>query len=164
MWQFYRKWLLTALSHTPGVADLWSSMTGAILGVVVHIVPEAQPVVIDLAWQIPVWTFLMVFLVRLISAPYWIFSQQETALQSAESLLAKIREDRPLSFNGLSLGRCIQPRRLGPSIIGRIGLEFENISDQRIYWHIEELFYKHRGERVDIPPSSAGNNYDELRV
>jgi len=109
-------------------------LIGAILGVLAHFVPEAQSVVTNLVWQIPVWTFLVVFLVRLVSAPYWIFSQQKTALQNSESHLARISEDRPLSFNGLSLGRCVQPHPpYGVWIVKRIELGFENVSDQRIY-------------------------------
>ena len=52
--------------------------------------------VTDLVWQIPIWTFLVVFLVRLGSAPYWIFSQQETAREDAEGKLARISEDRQI--------------------------------------------------------------------
>jgi hypothetical protein len=74
MRESYKKWFTTSISHSIGIADLWSSITGAMLAVLVHFVPQSQLVVTKLAWQVPLWMFAAAVLARVILSPYWIYS------------------------------------------------------------------------------------------
>jgi hypothetical protein len=156
MRQFYWKWLKTALSHSLGIADLCSSTAGAICGVLVHYVPESQSLVTNLTWQIPLWTLGAIVVVRMLLAPYWMFS----ALKHVEDTLARISEDRPFRFSEFILGSSVQPHHSQMIwIINDIALEFENLSDRRISWTIKELFFEYRGTRTEIPLAPGSGPY-----
>jgi hypothetical protein len=110
------------------------------------------------SWWIAFAIFLIALVVLLVRIPYEIYSEQKTRIEELEHKLCRISEDRPLSFNGLSVEHCVQSRPpYGPWIIDRIGLEFENMGDQRISWTITEFFYEKAGVKLAIPlPVGAG--------
>jgi hypothetical protein len=77
---FYGKWLWVAFSKSLGIADLIASVIAAIAAVVVHYTPQAQRVMTDLAWQIPIWSLAAVALVRFLFAPYWIWREDQDVI------------------------------------------------------------------------------------
>jgi hypothetical protein len=94
----------------------------------------------------------------LILSGYQLWKPERTKAIELQRQLARISEDRPLSFTGLSLGRYIQPRPpYGDWLIERIELGFENTGAQRLRWTIKDFFYEDRGIRTAIPlPAGAG--------
>ena len=61
-------------------------------------------------WWIALAIFVISLFVLLVRMPYRLYAEQRTVIYSLNDRLARISEDRPLSFNGLSLGRYVQPR------------------------------------------------------
>lgn len=76
---YYRKLLYTALKHTIGPIDLLAGVAGAILGIADHYLPERQ-IMVSLGWQIPIWSFVLIVVVRLIAAPYWMAQEEAEKL------------------------------------------------------------------------------------
>lgn len=94
----------------------------------------------------------------LIGSAYQLWKPERTKVLELQGQLAKIREDRPLSFTGLSLEHFVQPRPpRGPWIIDRISLGFENTGAERIGWRFEELFLEYQGPRtaLTLPPEAG---------
>ncbi len=96
----------------------------------------------------------------LILSAYSLWKTERTKVQDLQTQLAKIREDRPLSFTGLALERCVQPRPpYGEWIIERIELGFENTGAERISWTLKEFFFEYGGTRRDVPLPAAAGRY-----
>jgi hypothetical protein len=89
---------------------------------------------------------------------YSLWKPERAKVNDLQIQLAKIREDRPLAFTGLALGRNRQPRPpYGDWIIERIELGFENTGAERISWTLSEFFFEYQGVRTDVPlPAGAG--------
>jgi hypothetical protein len=110
------------------------------------------------SWLIALAIFLVSLLVLLVRIPYGLYAEQRTFINERNEKLARISEDRPLIFNGLSIGRYVQPHPPhGDWIIERIELGFENTGAERICWTLPELFFDYQGTRRTIPlPAVAG--------
>jgi hypothetical protein len=102
--------------------------------------------------------FLISLFVLLVRVPYRLYAEQRTTMNGLNDQIARITEDRPLSFTGLSIEHCVQARPpYGEWNIERIELGFENTGGQRISWTFTELFFEYGGTRKDIPlPDGAG--------
>jgi hypothetical protein len=74
MRSFYWRWIKTAFRHSLGPIDLWTGIITAALAVVDHFIPRLQLVTIY-GWQIPLWILAAIMAVRLILAPYWLYSE-----------------------------------------------------------------------------------------
>lgn len=85
MWKFYWRWLKTAVRHSLGPIDLWTGIIASILAVAAHFLPGGEAVVFALAWQVPLWAFGLVIVVRLLLAPYWMWLDDETDRPSVAS-------------------------------------------------------------------------------
>jgi hypothetical protein len=109
MLNFFKRWVLTAILHSPGVIDFWIGAISAILAVADHWRPgnEIGP---SLAWQIPIWAALGVLSVRLILAPYWMSEADtqkildlEKALDDKEAKAKALKQLWGLRRNGVEL-------------------------------------------------------------
>lgn len=109
---YIKQWLSSALSQSIGAADLWSSIAGAVLAVIVHFFPESESAVNALLWQVPLWALASVLLARLVVAPYWLWRIERRARIKKEeeitSLNDKIRPRLTYTFNMGAPG-CVVP-------------------------------------------------------
>lgn len=89
---FLREWMWrsTRLSITRG--DLAASVAGNALTVAVQFVPTWRTTLNDLAWQIPVYGLVGVFLWRLALAPYDMWKDQKDRADSAEDVAQSLRQ------------------------------------------------------------------------
>jgi hypothetical protein len=94
----------------------------------------------------------------LILSAYQLWKPERTKAVELQSQLAKISEDRPLSFTGLALSRWYaHDFTRGDWVIERIELGFENTGAQRLRWTITEFFFEYGRTRTAIPlPVGAG--------
>jgi hypothetical protein len=89
---YWKNVFTVARGESLGIADLISSVIGAILAIVVHCWPKEESAMTSLAWQIPIWVFLVVVVCRLVLAPYWIHnSQKRKLLEFEEKLTPRIK-------------------------------------------------------------------------
>lgn len=78
------------------------------------------------SWWVAFAIFAISLVVLLVRMPYRLYSEQRATAKGLNDRLARISEDRPLTFNGLSFGRYVQPHPPhGDWIIERIDLAFE---------------------------------------
>ena len=109
MWGFYWRWLKTAIWHGFGPADLWSGLAGALVGIIDHYWPDLQ-LLTHYGWQIPIWAFASVVLVRLIAAPYWMWlddqkiSPSKVDIERRKSLTSLRSDGVKLRNKGARLG------------------------------------------------------------
>ena len=88
----------------------------------------------------------------LVLSAYFLWRPERAKVVKLQNRLARISEDRPLSFNGLSIGRYVQPHPPhGDWIIERVELGFENTRAERISWTLAEFFFEYRGTNRTIP-------------
>jgi len=112
------------------------------------------------SWWIALAIFVISLFVLLVRMPYRLYAEQRTVIHSLNDRLARISEDRPLSFNGLSLGRYVQPHPPhGDWIIERIDLGFENTGAERMSWTLADFFLEYQGTRKTIPPPVGAGRY-----
>ncbi len=82
---FYWRWFRVAVLHALGPIDLWSSVFGAALGTIVHLVPEWGDTVSSYLWLVPTGVAVAVVSARLIAAPYWIAREDQTKIAGLEA-------------------------------------------------------------------------------
>ena len=102
MLSYYGRWFRTAFTHSMGLFDLWTGLVTAALGVVDHYWPAAQ-IMTTYAWQIPVWALAAVAAVRLLLAPYWMWSAQRDQTSALE---AKVNDGTRKPQTGQVATRC----------------------------------------------------------
>lgn len=85
-------WFSTACSQSLGTADLWSSVIGAALAIIVHFFPKSEAAVSALAWQVPLWVLAGVIFMRFMLAPYWIWKDQNANFKAVEDNLRALQE------------------------------------------------------------------------
>lgn len=81
-WKFYGQWLWRAFRHSLGLADLLASLAGSAVAVFAHFEPEAGRAFEPLLWQVPLWAAAAVVTLRLLLAPYWIWREDQAALEA----------------------------------------------------------------------------------
>jgi len=84
---FYRRWFVKTVWRAPGVADGYAGLAGTILGIAQHYRPELGPMTQEWVWQLPLWAFAAVLVVRFFTAPFQIWKEDRerlAALQTAE--------------------------------------------------------------------------------
>jgi hypothetical protein len=129
-------WLLlrTALKPTLGKADLISSVAGAILVAVAHLFPKLGPLLTASLWQIPIWVFATVAAVRLICAPFWLWTMDQREIQEQrrqiDLLVAEAEPTLKLFFDETQPFSTVErhpdrpPRLLASVIVENVGGKF----------------------------------------
>jgi hypothetical protein len=93
MLEYYRLWLRTAIRRNLlEFTDLWSGLVAAAIGIVCHFFPQTEAVAQNLSWQIPVWAFGLIVVMRIFVAPYEIWKNQKGDLKILQE---KILSDKP---------------------------------------------------------------------
>ena len=162
-WKDYLRQVFPAFWHAAALTDT--------LVIIVFIVTGALTVALGLfgghpehpPWWIALAIFLISLLVLLVRIPYGLYSKQRVEVQKLEHKLGKIREDRPLSFTGLSIEHLNQARPpYGPVSIDRIELGFENTGAERLSVAIADLYFEYGGRRTPIPLPAGAGRYNLL--
>jgi hypothetical protein len=86
---FYGHILSTAFHHSWGAFDTVSTLLGVLIPIVAKLHPEWESAMSNLVWQIPLAALSMLFLVRLILAPYWIYSERDKEAARVEAEFTK---------------------------------------------------------------------------
>jgi hypothetical protein len=115
------------------------------------------------SWWIAFAIFLMSLLVLLVRIPYALYSKQRAKINELQDKLARIREDRPLSFTGLSIEHFVQRHPpYGPVSIDRIELGFENTGGERLSLTITDLYFEWGGRKIPILLPAGADRYNLL--
>ncbi|MBA7623980.1 hypothetical protein ES703_31384 [subsurface metagenome] len=86
MWTFYRRCIFLAFRHSLGVADTATALIVALLVLFGKLSKWKAIVTLDLWWLILV-AFGVVFAVRLLLAPYWIYKDRVTEVNRLSALV-----------------------------------------------------------------------------
>ena len=85
--KFYGRCFVMAFRHSYGIADGIGFFLGIAAGIIIKIYPETATAMINLLWQIPMVAFALIYAVRLLLSPYWLYQEREAqALQSENTL------------------------------------------------------------------------------
>lgn len=98
MKQFLKfEWLVIkrAFSLSFGIADAVSTIIGLIGGLITYIYPNLQGFISFGAWSIPLVIFIAFASVRLLLAPYWLFSDEKSKREQLDAKLLKITQSQP---------------------------------------------------------------------
>jgi hypothetical protein len=74
---YYWRWLVTAFRPSWGPTETVATILGFLVPPIAKLVPEA-PDILDLSWQMPLCVFGLLFVTRVILAPWLIHNEQET--------------------------------------------------------------------------------------
>jgi hypothetical protein len=165
MWRFYWRWVWRVfnIKSTFGVADGVAGAISIVGPAVVFFWPDpdsasAKEIMDNLLWQIPLGTLGLLFLARVILAPYWLYRESQREIQM---LQAKIEEQANLSidtptlhFHNLSMhqisppalsegmSQAIRPAQVsgvwegtGAPVIERIGVIMGGEQLDALNWH-----------------------------
>jgi hypothetical protein len=95
-WRFVWLCLRKVGSESWTKADTIASAAGAMVGVIIHVVPKLEPVLTKSLWAIPVVAFLCVLGFRLVMSPYWVYTQERDILtkriSTAEHQIASLQQ------------------------------------------------------------------------
>lgn len=98
MKQFLKfEWLVVkrAFSLSFGVADVISTIIGLFGGLITYVFPNLQSYVSFGAWSIPLLIFIAFVSIRLLLAPYWLFSDKKLEKEQLDEKIRKITQSQP---------------------------------------------------------------------
>ena len=99
-------------------ADLIASLIGVIGAAIAYFYPSVSDFVGLGAWLIPIVFFLLLFISRLILAPYWVYMEEQQQRIQAETRLQAMKAPLPKVF--FSSARQAQMHRPSPVVEGSI--------------------------------------------
>jgi hypothetical protein len=106
--------------------------------------------------QIALAILLLTLFVLLVKVPYRLYADQRGKIASLTDQLARIADDRPFRFDGLSVGPWIRKRIPGPWTILTMQLSFVNVGDATLRWQLKEVSLLHEGRAIPITLPGEG--------
>lgn len=90
--RFYRLWLGGTFKRAPHSSDLYVGLVGSAIGVAEHYRPKVGEVTGDWVWQVPLWAFGAILIVRFLATPFILWRDNNHALEDFRAQLAINRE------------------------------------------------------------------------
>jgi len=94
--RFYFKVIAVALSHSLERADLLGGILAVLGGALTYVYPQLANAVGLGLWAIPLSFFLILFLVRLMLAPFWVLRDEQETRAETQTKLDSLLAPRPL--------------------------------------------------------------------
>jgi hypothetical protein len=98
--EFYARWFFKTVWRAPGAADGYAGLFGTVVGIAQHYRPELSSMTEGWFWQVPLWTFGAVLIVRFLAAPFEIWKEDQRKL-------AQLKTSGDLRSQRRDLGRLL---------------------------------------------------------
>ncbi len=141
--KFYRRWLWRTIASAPSKADGLASLAGTGIASAKHYDPRVQTMTEDWLWQLPIWAFGAVLVVRFLAAPYSLFREgggideqlrvsRERAFHASryvEALAGEASQGRTPPFDASAFKVCAEglERAMGSHLPASLVTAFEDM-------------------------------------
>src|SRR5438128_1906709 len=78
--QFYWKWFKGVVWSAPNATDFWAGFIGIIGQIVTHYRPDVGKLMDAFIWELPIWIFGAILLLRLFTVPFQIWKEDQVQL------------------------------------------------------------------------------------
>ncbi|MHB1564481.1 MAG: hypothetical protein ACYCXP_10380 [Leptospirillum sp.] len=157
--RYYWLVLRTAWKHAFGYADLISSSVGAMLAVIIHFSPKWKQLLTGVLWQIPIWILATVAIVRLISAPFWLWKIDRGEIKNQQKqiddLVAETEPSLRLFFDETQPYYTVQLGPDGPPKL-IMSVSVENVGNK----HLERCQVRVKYNQSGHMQSRMGQNFE----
>ncbi|OHV61037.1 hypothetical protein LCM4577_15175 [Mesorhizobium sp. LCM 4577] len=78
--QFYWKWFKGVVWSAPNATDFWAGIIGIIGQIVAHFVPDVGALMTTYLWELPIWVFGAIVILRLFAVPFQIWKEDQAQI------------------------------------------------------------------------------------
>ena len=97
--RFYWLWLRGTVWKAPGAADSYAGLVGTVTGLAAHYRPGVEQMTSGWIWQVPLWAFGAVLMLRFLATPFALWRQGDVDLQRYRAKLAPVVKGRTLPLD-----------------------------------------------------------------
>jgi hypothetical protein len=120
------------------------------------VIPDKIPGAVAVFLMFAGAAWILIFIGRLLYAPYATLKAQCAQLAAANETLLEIARDRPFTY----VTTNFKIIKNGPAFaIARVDFLFENVGDKILLFKVKDLFLEYAGVKIAIPLSTAGETY-----
>lgn len=78
--QFYWKWFRGVVFSAPNATDFWAGAVGIIGQIIAHYIPDVEKLMTAYLWEIPIWIFGAILILRFFTVPFQIWKQDQAEI------------------------------------------------------------------------------------
>ena len=163
MYFYYCRIVRRAVSHSLDLTQTIIFVLVVLAGLAIVVVPTTQKLLgrLDVGGAIVAGSVLvLIILVRLLLAPYWIHKEEAAELATTRKTLSDISEERPLAFVNIQCNARGNDFHTTPTWnITRMEFVFQNLSDRLLTYKVQHVLVEYIGRKHSLPLPVTGTTY-----